>query len=74
MDDVFANFLLRDNILIRLDFPTFERPMNAYSGFVSLGHMETLGAESVNSAVLISIRLKTKEGATRHFPVLDAPQ
>ena len=56
--DVFANFLLRDNILIRLDLPTLERPMKAYSGFVSLGHIVTLGADSVNSAVFISICLK----------------
>ena len=55
VDDVFASFLLRASILIRLDLPTFERPINAYSGFVSLGHIETRGDDSVNSAVLISM-------------------
>ena len=52
---VLANFLLLVSILMRLDLPTFERPMKAYSGFVSLGHIDTMGAESVNSACLISI-------------------
>jgi hypothetical protein len=55
VDEVFANRLLLVSILIRLDLPTFERPMKAYSGFVSLGHMLTTGADSVNSACLISI-------------------
>jgi hypothetical protein len=42
-------------MFIRLDLPTFERPMKAYSGFLSGGHIETVGALIVNSAVLISI-------------------
>lgn len=53
--EVFANFLLFVSILIRLDFPTFERPIKAYSGFVSLGHIDSRGALNVNSAFLISI-------------------
>jgi hypothetical protein len=40
---------------MRLDLPTLERPMKAYSGFVSSGHMLTIGALRVNSAVFISI-------------------
>ena len=52
---VFASFRLLVSILIRLDLPTFERPMNAYSGFVSFGHIDTTGADSENSACLISI-------------------
>jgi hypothetical protein len=32
--------------------------MKAYSGLLSLGHMPTLGDDSVNSAVLISMWLK----------------
>ena len=52
---VLANFLLFVSILIRLDLPTFDRPMNAYSGFVSFGHIDTIGADSENSACLISI-------------------
>ena len=55
--DVLANFLLLVSILIRLDLPTFERPIKAYSGFVSLGHILTVGAESENSACFISIFL-----------------
>ena len=60
--DVLANFLLRDSMLIRLDFPTLERPMKAYSGFVSLGHIVTLGDDRVNSAVFISISFETIKG------------
>ena len=55
VDDVLASFLLLVSMLMRLDFPTFERPMKAYSGFVSCGHIDTIGALSVNSAVLISM-------------------
>lgn len=55
VDDVLANFLLLVNMLIRLDLPTLERPMKAYSGFVSFGHIDTIGADSENSACLISI-------------------
>ena len=52
---VFANLRLFVSMFIRLDLPTFERPMNAYSGFVSLGHNDTLGADNENSAFFISI-------------------
>jgi hypothetical protein len=34
--------------------PTFERPIKAYSGLLSWGHIDTIGALSVNSAFLIS--------------------
>ena len=61
VDEVLANFLLLVSMLIRLDLPTFERPIKAYSGFVSLGHIDTIGAESENSACLISIRLRCYE-------------
>ena len=40
---------------MRLDFPTFDLPIKAYSGFVSLGHIDTIGALRVNSAFFISI-------------------
>jgi len=30
--DVLASFLLLVSMLMRLDLPTFDRPMNAYSG------------------------------------------
>ena len=55
--EVLANFLLLVSILIKLDLPTLERPIKAYSGFVSLGHILTIGALNENSAILISIVL-----------------
>ena len=42
---------------MRLDFPTLERPINAYSGLVSLGHFDTVGAEMQNSDFLIIIMM-----------------
>ena len=53
--DVLANPLWRHSMFIKLDFPTFERPMKAYSGLVSLGHIFTLGAEITYSDFVISI-------------------
>ena len=53
--DVLASFLLLVSILIRLDLPTFDLPMNAYSGLLSFGHIDSIGALRVNSAFLISI-------------------
>jgi len=44
------------SILIRLDLPTLDLPMKAYSGFVSLGHMLTIGALKLNSALFISMQ------------------
>lgn len=40
IDEVIANLLWRVSMLIRLDFPTLERPMKAYSGFPSMGHFD----------------------------------
>ena len=57
MADVLASFFLPHNIFIRLDFPTFERPMNAYSILLSFGHIDSRGALKVNSAVFISIAI-----------------
>ena len=53
--DVLASFLLFVSILMRLDFPTFDLPIKAYSGLLSCGHIDSLGALNVNSAFLISI-------------------
>ena len=53
--DVFAKPLWLHNILIRLDFPTLDRPINAYSAFVSSGHLARLGDDIVNSDFLIII-------------------
>ena len=54
--EVFANLRRLVSILIRLDLPTLDLPMKAYSGFVSLGHMLTIGALKLNSALFISMQ------------------
>ena len=43
------------NMLIKEDFPTLERPINAYSGKRSNGHLLTSELLIINSAVLIFI-------------------
>ena len=53
VDDVIASLLCPVIILISDDFPTFERPINAYSGSLVLGHISALGLEITNLAVLI---------------------
>ena len=55
VEDVLASFLWFANMLIRLDFPTLERPINAYSGSVVAGHFETSVLLMTNSADLISM-------------------
>ena len=40
--EVIASFLLRQSMLIRDDFPTFDLPMNANSGNFCFGFSETL--------------------------------
>lgn len=55
VDDVFAKFLWRHNMFIREDFPTLLLPMKAYSFFVSLGHVDTVGELMTYSDVFISI-------------------
>jgi hypothetical protein len=57
VDDVFASLLLLVSILIRLDLPTLERPIKAYSGLLSDGHIDTMGDEMTNSDCLISITI-----------------
>lgn len=51
--DVLASPLWLQSMFIRLDLPTFDRPMNAYSFFVSLGHLAIEGEDMLNSEVLI---------------------
>ena len=53
--EVLANFLLFVSMLIKLDLPTFERPINAYSGDWVSGHFSTEELLMVNSADLISM-------------------
>ena len=52
-----ASPFLPVSILIRLDFPTLERPMKAYSGNVPPGHFLTSVLLMTNSALVISILL-----------------
>jgi hypothetical protein len=53
--DVLASPLWRQSMLIRLDLPTFERPMKAYSAFTSFGHMLSVGDDKANAALFISM-------------------
>ena len=57
VEEVIARFLRPVNILMRLDFPTLERPMKAYSGNVPVGHFCTSVLLMTNSAFVISICL-----------------
>ena len=41
LPDVFAKLFFEVSILINEDFPTFERPIKAYSGIGSSGHFST---------------------------------
>ena len=54
MAEVFANFLLLVSMLIKLDLPTLERPIKAYSGAWVEGHFPTEELLMTNSADLIS--------------------
>jgi hypothetical protein len=53
LPDVFAKAFRSTNILISDDLPTLDRPMNAYSGMGSLGHLATLELLITNSADVI---------------------
>ena len=53
--DVLANPLWLQSILMRLDLPTLERPIKAYSAFESSGHLANDGEDIVNSEFLIII-------------------
>jgi hypothetical protein len=55
--DVMASLGLRVSMLMRLDLPTFERPMKAYSGFPSCGQRSMRVLLITNSALLISTSL-----------------
>lgn len=43
------------SMLMRLDLPTFERPMKAYSGRLPAGHLRTSVLLIMNSALVISM-------------------
>lgn len=55
VEEVIASPLRPVSILMRLDFPTLERPIKAYSGNVSVGHLVTSVLLMTNSAFVISI-------------------
>jgi hypothetical protein len=57
LPEVFASFLLPTIMLINEDFPTFDRPMKAYSALLSVGHLLTVSFDTTNSAVLMIIIL-----------------
>src|SRR5690606_12038538 len=53
--EVFAKPFLLVNALMREDFPTFERPIKAYSGKFGAGNLSTSVLLTTNSALLTSI-------------------
>jgi hypothetical protein len=53
--EVLASLLWLVSILMRDDFPTLERPMNAYSGRSGLGQPSTVGLLMRYVALVISI-------------------
>ena len=55
VEEVLASPLCWQSMLMRLDLPTFDRPMKAYSALSSFGHMLTKGADSTKADFLISI-------------------
>ena len=57
MADVLARPLLLHNILIRLDFPTFDLPIKANSGLSPVGHWLTVDELIIYSELLIFILL-----------------
>lgn len=55
MLDVLANLLWLVIMFIKDDFPTFDRPMKAYSGMFGSGHFFGSVLDITNSAELIFI-------------------
>ena len=52
--DVFAKSFRSVKKLISVDLPTFDRPMNAYSGMLGLGHCVGFSLLVINSALLMA--------------------
>ena len=52
---MWARFLRPVNMFIRDDFPTFERPIKAYSRLSETGHFDTVELLISNFALLIFI-------------------
>lgn len=55
VEEVMASLGRRVSMLMRLDLPTFDRPMKAYSGCPSWGQRAGLVLLTTNSAVRISM-------------------
>lgn len=53
------------SILIKEDLPTFERPINAYSGISGFGHFSKLVLLTTNSASLIIIEQSNEAAKVR---------
>jgi len=49
-ETIAISFFLPDNIFIREDFPTLDRPTKANSGKLGAGHLSSLAALVSNSA------------------------
>lgn len=66
--EVMANLGLRVSMLMRLDFPTLERPMNAYSGSPSCGQRRMPVLLMTNEALFISMTFLVFTVAFLFFP------
>ena len=59
LPEVFARFLRSQMLFIKEDLPTLERPINAYSGVFSFGHLETSVLLIMNSDAVIRMATKS---------------
>ncbi len=57
VEEVIANPFRWVSLLIKLDLPTLERPINAYSGKFPAGHLVTSVLLTINSEDTISISI-----------------
>ena len=53
VEDIFASAVLSVSILIREDFPTFDRPIKAYSGISAGGQSSGVTLLLINFVVVI---------------------
>lgn len=71
MELVMAKPFRAEIMLIKEDLPTFERPMNAYSGFSEQGQDAKPGQLFTNSAVFMSIVFGFLRLAARRMDFMD---
>ena len=62
VEEVRAISVLAKSMLIRDDLPTFDLPMNAYSGSAEVGHCASVSKLPKNSIFLITISNLLKTG------------